>query len=375
MIPYIKGRVALQAHVGIPDGLCEEEYARSGFTGRYAHLYRTASPVGWTRIEGALKPRAYDFLADAGDSGDYLTNRRVYFRNDDVAVAFARLTAPMPYYFRNADADEILFVHAGHGTIETDFGPLSYRKGDYLVIPRGTVYRLTPKDASAYLIVEAASEIRLPDKGMLGQHALIDPAAIEVPTPSPGEDLVTPAPEYELKIRRLGEMTSVFYPSCPINAVGWKGTLTVWRLNVADIRPIICERYHLPPSAHTTFVANGFVICTFLPRALENGDPTALKVPFFHSNIDYDELIFYHDGDFFSRNGIKEGMVTYHPQGIHHGPQPQAIERSKSANRTDEIAVMIDTRRPLAATGAAGRVEVADYWRSWQPGPNEEKSR
>lgn len=368
MIPYVKGRVARQAHVELPAGTCEEEYARSGFSGRYAHLYRSAPPVAWSRIEGPLKPRAFDLRGVGAVTGDYLADRKPQLRNDDVVVSFARLSAPMRWYFRNADADEILFVHTGGGVLESDFGPLAYRRGDYLVIPRGTVYRLVPSDVTSLLVIETRGEVRFPDRGMLGQHALFDPAVVDVPSPveeGPGSSLAANADgEFELRVLARGAVTRVFYPHCPLNTVGWKGTLSVQRLNVADIRPVSCDRYHLPPSAHSTFVTDGVVVCSFLPRPLENGDPNAMKVPFYHSNIDFDEVLFYHDGEFFSRTGIDAGMLTYHPAGIHHGPQPGAEGRSKAAKETQEIAVMIDTRRPLhVVDGAAG--EVVDYWKSW----------
>lgn len=365
---YVKGRVARQAHVDVPSGLVEEEYARSGFFGRSSHLYRTDAPVGWTRIEGPLRPRAYD-LTKSKSHEDYLDARAPVLHNADAQIAFARLTEPMPYYFRNADGDEALFVHRGAGILETDFGPLTYRQGDYLIIPRGTVYRLSPTSPSELLTVECTAEIKIPDRGMLGQHALFDPAVIEVPTPDPEHRhglKANAAGEYELRIKRLGEITRVFYPKAPISTVGWKGDLTVWQLNVADIRPVMSERYHLPPSAHTTFLADGVVFCTFLPRGLETGDAGAMKVPFYHSNIDYDEVLFYHAGQFFSRPGIGSGMMTFHPQGIHHGPQPGAAERAKDAQRTDEIAVMIDTRRPLNVGPGAATLELQDYWKSWR---------
>ncbi len=368
---HVKGRVARQAHVDVPEGLCEEEYARSGFFGRTAHLYRTEPPVSWSRIEGPLKPRAYDLAKTTSDgqlTGDFAASRQPVLVNDDVALCLVKLNAPMPYYFRNADGDDVLFVHSGAGVLETDFGPLSFRKGDYLVIPRGTVYRLAPNGPSEFLVVESRDEIRIPDRGMLGRHALFDPAMLNVPTPDPeARHGLAPnaAGEFELRIKRLGELTRVFYPKSPISAVGWKGDLSVWQLNVADIRPVLSERYHLPPSAHTTFLADSFVICTFLPRGLETGDPGAMKVPFFHANIDFDEVLFYHSGNFFSRTGISSGMLTFHPQGIHHGPQPGAVERTREATRTDEIAVMIDTRRPLVPGPAAARLELEDYWRSW----------
>ena len=369
MIPYVRGVVARQAHVDIPEGTCEEEYARGGFSGRYAHLYRAAAPVGWTRIEGPLKPRAFDPTRATATTGDYLFDRRPLLGNDDCAIMFARVATAMPYFFRNADGDEVLFVHAGGGTLETDFGPLGYQRGDYLIIPRGTIYRLAPSDLTTLLVVQTRGEVGVPERGLLGQHALFDPSTIEVPTPAsdgPGTTLApSAAGEYELRIQRRGELTSVFYPSSPIATRGWKGTLTVQRLNVKDIRPVMSERYHLPPSAHATFVADGVIFCTFLPRGLETGDPKAMKVPFYHSNIDFDEVLFYHDGDFFSRTGITPGMLTFHPQGIHHGPQPGAVERTQGASRTEEIAVMIDTRRPLDVLAGAAGVELGDYWKTW----------
>ncbi len=366
-IPYVRGRVAAQAHVGVPEGTVEEEYARGGFFGRYAHLYRKHAPVGWTRIEGPLRPRAYDANRLEPGEGDWLAARRCLLHNADVRLHVADLRAPAPYFFRNADADELLFVHAGAGRMETDFGPLAYEAGDYLLVPRGTVYRLAPTSPTRALIVEATGELGVPDRGMLGQHALFDPAVIRVPTP--GEDS-TASPnadgEYELRVQREGELTRVFYPHSPIDTVGWKGTLAPTQLNVRDIRPVSSDRYHLPPSAHTTYLAEGVVICTFAPRPLENGDPVAMKVPFYHSNIDFDEVLFYHSGQFFSREGIRPGMLTFHPQGIHHGPQGGAQERARGAARTEEVAVMVDTRRPLRPTAEAAGVELQDYWKSWQ---------
>jgi homogentisate 1,2-dioxygenase len=369
-IPHIRGRVTSQAHVGVPDGTVEEEYARNGFFGRYAHLYREHPPVAWTRIEGPLRPRLYQL--DGIAAGDYLAGRVPLLANADCRLMVACLRDPMPYLFRNADGDELLFVHAGAGRIETDFGPLTYEVGDYLVIPRGTLYRLVPASETRLLVVQTTGELGVPDRGMLGQHALFDPAVLRVP--SPGEPSTLEAglagchpDEWRVIIQRQGALTSVFYPHCPLDVVGWKGTLSVWQLNVRDIRPVTSDRYHLPPSAHTTFLAPNVAICTFAPRPLENGDPRAMKVPFFHSNIDFDEVLFYHAGEFFSREGIRPGMLTFHPQGIHHGPQARATERAITATRTEEVAIMIDTRRPLDVCAPAAALELPDYWKSWQP--------
>jgi homogentisate 1,2-dioxygenase len=364
MIPYTQGNVPKQAHVGIPEGLCEEEFGRKGFYGRYAHLYRSHPPVGWNRIEGDLKPRAFDLNKWPLKEKTFPVERFNLLKNSDVSIKFSYLEKTPDYYFRNADCDEVFFVHQGDGDLHCDFGNLEYSTGDYLVIPRGTVYKFLPKTPSKFLIIESESEITLPDKGMLGQHALFDPCVLKIPSLDKVE--YPKETEYKLTIKHRKKFTHVYYPHCPLNTVAWKGTLTVWKLNVSDIRPISCDRYHLPPSAHTTFLARNFVICSFLPRPLENGDPTTLKVPFYHSNIDYDEVLFYHSGDFFSRSGICEGMLTFHPQGIHHGPHKGAIEKSKSLSRTDEVAIMIDTRYPLEKDEDANKTEIENYWSSWR---------
>lgn len=356
-----------QAHVGVPEGTFEEEYARNGFSGRYAHLYRADPPVGWLNIEGPLKPQALNLNKLAKKEEDYLSSRVCYLENKDAKISYLKFSSEMKYYFRNADADELFFIHKGFGKIETDFGPLEYEPGDYLVVPRGTIYRFIPNQLTEFLIVETFSEIRIPERGMLGQHALFDPAVLKTPEPQLSSTKVK-QDKYELKIKRCDEITTVTYGFCPLNTVGWKGTLTVWQLNVRNIRPVLSDRYHLPPSAHSTFVANNLVVCTFLPRPLENGDPQAMKVPFYHSNIDFDEVLFYHQGQFFSRSGIEEGMMTFHPQGIAHGPQSQAVERSARAKETNEIAIMIDTRNPLFATQACKDVEIKNYWKSWMAG-------
>ncbi len=361
---FQRGRVTRQAHVDLPEGTVEEEFGREGFFGRVSHLYRSRSPLGWTAIEGDCRPECLAVDTLPGLSDDYLRGRVTFLYNDSISLGFARIATPMADCFRNADADEVLFVHQGAGDLETDFGPLRYRRGDYLVIPRGTAYRLRPVEVSELLVIESAGPVGLPERGLLGRHALFDPDVVTVPTPE------LPAAEpgrtsWNLWIKRRGALTRVAYPHHPITTVGWKGDLTVWQLNIDDIRPVASERYHLPPTAHATFTMPGAVICTFLPRPLETGDPGALKVPFFHANIDYDEVLFYHDGEFFSRAGIRPGLVTFHPQGIHHGPQPGAVKAAVDKTRTSEKAVMVDTRAPLELT-EAGRV-VCDplYWQSW----------
>lgn len=361
---WSQGRVTPQPHVKIPEGTYEEEHARRGFFGRTSHLYHRHPPTGWLRIEGDLKPRAY-YASKA--PGAEFGRSNALLENADVSIGIAKLEKAMTVFARNGDADEVRFIHEGEGLLETDYGDMAYRRGDYIVLPRGITYRFVPKTANVQLVIESAGEIELPERGMLGRHAQFDPMVMRTPTLPASEktDGKNAAGEYEMHILREGAWTKVFYPFNPINTVGWKGDLCPWIINVADIRPIVSPRYHLPPSVHTTFVARNFVICSFLPRPLES-EEGAMKVPFYHRNIDFDEVLFYHEGNFFSREGIAAGAITWHPQGIHHGPHPNAEKNAADKEFTAEIAVMVDTRNPLRATKAAEEVEYKEYHMSWR---------
>jgi homogentisate 1,2-dioxygenase len=292
--------------------------------------------------------------------------------NDDVSIGVQRYVRGRSEFLRDADGDELFFVHEGTGTLRTEYGPLTYRLGDYLVVPRGTTYRFEVASPTVLLAVEAhGSSFTLPERGLLGRHALFDPAVIEVPD----AEAVDEPGDFTVVVKRGGYGTEVHYPFHPCDVVGWKGDVAPMRLNVEDFRPVTSPRYHLPPSAHTTWVAEGFVVCTFAPRPMEE-DPDALRLPFFHRNVDYDEVIFYHRGEFFSRAGIGEGMITFHPFGLHHGPQPGARERDAAAaanggarRMANEYAVMIDARRPLTPGTEAARIEVEGYVESWTPHP------
>ncbi len=370
---WSQGRVAAQPHVKIPDGTYEEEHGRRGFFGRTSHLYHRHPPTGWTRIEGELKPRAYYATKLEGADGCPRPKGEVNGRpaelleNSDVRIGLAKLPTEMTVLARNGDGDEVRFVHEGAGILETDYGDLPYSAGDYLVVPRGVTYRYVATTPNVHLVIESVGEIELPERGMLGRHAQFDPMIMRTPKLA-GEEKKTgknSAGEWEMQIKREGRWTKVFYPFNPINAVGWKGDLTPWAIHVDEIRPVVSPRYHLPPSVHTTFLGRNFVICSFLPRPLES-EEGAMKVPFYHRNIDFDEVIFYHAGNFFSREGISAGSVTWHPQGIHHGPHPNAATNAADKDYTHEIAVMVDTRHPLRATAAAEGVEFREYHMSWR---------
>ncbi|MEL7030374.1 MAG: homogentisate 1,2-dioxygenase, partial [Pseudomonadota bacterium] len=246
---------------------------------------------------------------------------------------------------------------------------LAYEGGDYIILPRGTSWRLHPSAPTAILTVEATNtHYTLPDKGLVGPHAIFDPAILDAPTIDEAfKEHQSDDGETRIEIKKRGAVSIATYPYNPLDVVGWHGELSPVRLNVRHIRPLMSHRYHLPPSAHTTFLSDRFVVCTFAPRPFET-DPGAIKVPFFHSNDDYDEVIFYHAGDFFSRDNIHPGMLTFHPSGFTHGPHPKALanmlEQSKPA--TDEYAVMIDTRDPLDVADSAAAVEWDGYVDSWK---------
>ncbi len=354
------GVYSKQAHVKIPEGTYEEEHGRKGFFGRVSHIYHENPPVNWTSIDGDLKPR------NIAPKFSKLTPNKFecILKNSDVSISLGNYTENFKNFFRNADYDELYFFHAGSGHVETIYGHLEYKKGDYLVIPRGTTYKLFVNSEAKVFLVESNSEFEDPARGILGPNALYDQTVLKTPESQKGSE--QNLSEYKLEIKRLGKITTVTYPFNPLDAKGWKGSVYPRILSIYDICPIMSHRYHVPPSGHSTFVAKNFVVCSFVERPLEDSKHGVLKVPFYHSNIDYDEVLFYHEGDFFSRDNIDEGAVTFHPQGIHHGPHPNAFKNVDDKTYTNEYAVMIDTRYPLEPTQWFSENENKEYWKSWQ---------
>ncbi len=365
--PKVEGVASRQAHADLPEGTFERELGKEGFFGPATHMHHTHPPTAWIRFEGPLRPRAFDTtkLADFGSSP---WQARTLMGNASVQVRFWEMTQSMEQLVRNADGDELLFVHAGEGHLYCDYGHLEIREGDYVMLPRSTMWRLEAAAPMRLLLIEATnSSYQLPDKGLLGPHAIFDPAMLDAPQLDEAFRAQQDESEWDVVIKRGGELTTITYPFNPLDATGWHGDLMPVRINWRDIRPLMSHRYHLPPSAHTTFMAGRFVVCTFVPRPFET-DPGALKVPFFHNNDDYDEVLFYHAGEFFSRDNIHPGMMTLHPCGFTHGPHPKALEKAfeQSAPGTNEVAVMIDTRDALQVAEDAGAVEWEGYVDSWK---------
>lgn len=366
--PRSEGQTSRQAHADLPANSYERELGKEGFFGPATHMYHRHPPTGWSLVSGACLPRAFDTTKlDAEGTSPW--NAVALVGNMHTRMRFWHCTQSMDHLARNADGDELLFVHQGSGDLFCDYGHLAFRDGDYILLPRGTMWRLEISEATSLLLIEASnSSYKLPEKGILGDHAIFDPAVLDVPAMDEAFRDQQSEEEWRVSVKRRGELGTITYPFNPLDAVGWHGTLAPVRLNWRDIRPIMSHRYHVPPSAHTTFVADRFVVCTFVPRPIES-DPGALKVPFFHNNDDYDEVIFYHRGEFFSRDNIHPGMMTVHPAGITHGPHPKALATGEKAARdqTDEVAVMIDTRDAVEVAAPLAFAEWKGYVDSWKP--------
>jgi homogentisate 1,2-dioxygenase len=365
----IEGEASRQAHCDLPAGTYEREMSKDGFFGPAAFFYHRHPPTGWATFEGPLRPRAFDLTrVDAVARSPWSAAELLF--NPHCRLRFWHTAGNMDHLVRNADGDELLFIHQGQGDLFCDFGHLAFEAGDYIVLPRGTMWRVECQGRVAALMVEATNDsYMLPDKGLVGNHAIFDAAMLDTPRIDEAFCAQRGERPWSVKVKRRNELSVIGYPFNPLDAVGWHGELAACRINVRDIRPLMSHRYHLPPSAHTTFLAGRFVVCTFVPRPFES-DPAALKVPFFHNNDDYDEVIFYHAGDFFSRDNIHPGMLTFHPCGFTHGPHPKALSRMFEQPRpaTDEYAVMVDARDALETGTAASGVEWAAYVDSWKEG-------
>lgn len=343
-IHLARGRYVRQARVGLGE-LREELFGRKGFSGPTAMLYHTRSPVEMLRIEGPLKPRsvsAYDIVAPDGNDASLLPVP--VLTNADVAILISRRTAAMPYAYRNADGDLLYFVHRGTGTMATEFGPLAYEPGDYIYLPRGTIFRHMPDARESFLVVvESPDAIDFAAHPQTGRHFPFDPQLLTIPDVEaydwPAQD------EWELRIKAQGELTSVFYAQSPFDVVGWKGDLFPFKINIRDIHVLTSERLHIAPSSWATFETSGFMVVTFLPQPAVN-DLQSEELPSNHRNIDCDEAIFVHAAEH-----RPPGMLIHSPQGILHGP-PDAFRQSFNRNRVhgmrrEMTGISVDTYKPL----------------------------
>ncbi|VAW98407.1 Homogentisate 1,2-dioxygenase [hydrothermal vent metagenome] len=366
-LPQTQGISSRQAHTNLPNNSYERELGKHGFNGPSTHMYHQHPPTNWAEITGTLTHHAFDTNLITQSSNSPWEAVSI-LSNAYLNLRIWKCRQSMEHLVRNADGDELLFVHHGQADLYCDYGHLQINQGDYIMIPKGTLWRIDiNKDISIILIEATQQSYQIPDKGIVGQHAIFDQAVLDIPIIDEKFKAQQNDNNCSVLIKRLNQISAMRYSFNPLDAIGWHGTLMPVRINWRDIRPIMSHRYHIPPSAHTTFETENFIISTFVPRPIES-DPDALKVPFYHSNDDYDEVIFYHRGTFFSRDNIEQGMITLHPSGIPHGPHPNAYKQGKEHSRkeTDEVALMIDSRYPLEFSDNARTIENVDYVNSWK---------
>ncbi|MGN7176889.1 homogentisate 1,2-dioxygenase [Cytobacillus sp. SAFR-174] len=356
----------------------EQVMGTKGFSGTQSILYHHYMPteVARTELIGKYVPEYEDqeslkhrhlFTDQIEKKGDALSAREYLLGNDDLLIGTLNITEPMKSFYRNGDGDEMLYIHYGTGKVETMFGTLSYRPGDYVIIPIGTIYRVIPdkEQLTKVLLVESFSQITTPRRyrneyGQLLEHSPFCERDLRGP-----ETLETydQKGEYEVISKTRGYLHSHILNHHPLDVVGWDGYLYPWVFNIEDFEPIT-GRVHQPPPVHQTFEGHNFVVCSFVPR-LYDYHPEAIPAPYYHSNVNSDELLYYVEGNFMSRKGIREGSITLHPSGIPHGPHPGKTEASIGKKETLELAVMIDTFKPLKLVKNAKLIEDENYMFTW----------
>jgi homogentisate 1,2-dioxygenase len=379
---YKLGNIPPKRHTQFrqPDGSLyqEEVMGIHGFAGIQSILYHINPPTAVRRLEvaekieipyeeqGALRPRHLR-TAEIEAGGDVINGRIPLMGNNDVVLYVARPTEAMSYWYKFAHGDDVIFVHDGRGVLESQFGLLRYRPGDYLVIPTGVIWRLLPDTGveQRMLLIESYGHIVPPKRylnnyGQFLEHSPYCERDIRAP-----EELIThdEKGEFEVRVKARGNLTRFIYDHHPLDVVGWDGHLWPFAFNIADFEPIT-GRVHQPPPVHQTFDGPGFVVCSFVPRLFDY-HPLAIPSPYAHSNVDSDEVLYYLEGDFMSRKGVERSSFTIHPNGIPHGPHPGRYEGSIGKEKTEEYAVMVDTFRPLRLTKYALPLEDEQYAYSW----------
>ncbi len=364
-----------------PDGglYAEELFSTKGFDSVYSLLYHLRPPTATLAVEEwnrapihlvanePLRNRHFKgALVKSG--GDAIDSRMAMLGNHELLISIAHADRPMEYWYRNTGGDELLFIHYGSGTIETPFGELAYRGHDYVVIPTGTTYRALPSTPSRILVHESSGMIVIPRKyrnlfGQLEEHAPYYERDFRVPTLKPP---VESTGEYQVRVKSGTRSAIYTVQNHPCDVIGWDGYCYPYAFNLEEFAPIT-GKLHQPPPTHATFEAPGAAFCAFVPRMFDY-HPLAVPVPYNHSSVDCDEVLYYVSGNFMSRRGVEEGSITLHAAGAPHGPQPGAVEASLGKTSTDEIAVMVDTFAPLQIAQPALDVEDANYFRSWVEG-------
>ena len=365
-----------------PDGTLyrEEVMGLEGFSGIQSILYHHYLPPAVVRTEflgpaapeyvefGPIRHRAFA-TADMPAGGDPVSARRVLLGNEDVTLGISRPAASMDYFYRNQQAYELWFAHEGQGVLRSQFGRLPFGPGDYIIIPYGVTWKMElESDGARFFVVESKSRIEPPRRyrneyGQLLEHSPYCERDIRVP-----EELetITERGEYEVRVKVRDTISRHILDHHPFDVVGWDGYLYPWAFSIHDFEPIT-GRVHQPPPVHQTFAGHNFVVCSFVPRLFDY-HPEAIPAPYNHSNVNSDEVIYYCEGNFMSRRGIDQYDITLHPSGLPHGPQPGATEASIGAERTEELAVMVDTFRPLHLTPDALELEKPEYMSTWLDG-------
>lgn len=356
----------------------EELFGTIGFDGMSSLMYHIHRPTMVREIRGAsnIAPVAaieYNITSrkligwDVPASDDWLDSRTILLFNNDINVGMAAPRQSVTdYFYKNTDADEMLFIHKGSGILKTQLGQINFEYGDYLIIPRGMIYQIQfDHEDNRILFAESFHPIYTPKRyrnwfGQMLEHSPFCERDYKLPH---NLDTVDEKGEFIIKVKKQNQLHDIVYASHPFDVVGWDGYNFPYGFSIHNFEPIT-GRVHQPPPVHQTFETSAFVVCSFCPR-LYDYHPQAIPAPYNHSNIDSDEVLYYVDGDFMSRNNIGKGYFTLHPAGIPHGPHPGAYERSIGKTSTEELAVMIDTFKPLKITQAALDIDDGEYFQSW----------
>lgn len=382
MIYHQLGKIPHKRHTQFrrPDGELYQEhlFGAEGFHGVSSLLYHHNPPTRTFKVEAGpeLKIEKWEEgilrhhhlrTANVKEGGDPVLGRKVLLFNHDIQIGAARPTEAMDYLYKNGEHDELLFIHEGEGYVQTMFGRLDFEYGDYIYIPRGTIYQMVfETEKNRMLTVDSTGPIDIPDRYLSDKGQFLENSPFcerDIRRPE-GDDLFFHEEgEFEVKIKKQGRITSYWYEHHPLDVVGWDGYLYPWIFNIKDFEPIT-GRVHQPPPVHQTFKGHNYVVCSFCPRKFDY-HPLSIPAPYAHSNVDSDEVLYYVEGDFMSRKGVEEGSITQHPGGIPHGPHPGKYEGSIGKEATDEYAVMIDTFHPLHLTTEAKKIDDDGYPYSW----------